>query len=136
MNEGQRAGPNATFEEATDLRVHVEALTLEAECLRQAIVRRDEELARRKSEVAGLTAERDALGARLRSVEASTIWRATSSLRILFARSPLLTRMGRRALKLVWWTLTLQLAAKLRARRSLEAETGTPALQASAQAPG
>jgi GT2 family glycosyltransferase len=62
------------------------------------------------------------LSERLAEIETSTFWRATEPLRRVLARAPGLTRWTRRGLKLVWWTLTLQLTRRLaELRRRAEA---------------
>ncbi len=50
------------------------------------------------------------------SYQSSAIWRATWPLRRLLDRHPGLARYGRRGLKAIWWTLTLQWKRQLRAR--------------------
>lgn len=46
---------------------------------------------------------------RLNAIEQSSSWRATEKLRHLFEAKPRLRRFARRSLKLVWWTVSLQL---------------------------
>jgi FkbM family methyltransferase len=60
--------------------------------------------------------------ARLSALETSTLWRITHQLRIFLAPYPGLRRMIRGALKLVWWTATLQLAHQLRRRWGKDGE--------------
>jgi hypothetical protein len=43
----------------------------------------------------------------------STSWRITWPLRVLLGRSPITARLLRRAATLAWWTITLQLRARL-----------------------
>ena len=50
----------------------------------------------------------------LRAIETSTLWRATAPLRAVASRWPGLTRRLSRALRLLYWTATLQLGARLR----------------------
>lgn len=68
------------------------------------------------SERIALRLERDHIAQRLAQIENSTIWRATDPLRRMLRGMPWLTRWTRRGLKLVWWTVTLQLPARLSAR--------------------
>ncbi|MEP3071931.1 glycosyltransferase [Maricaulis sp.] len=68
------------------------------------------------SERIALRMERDHVAQRLAQIENSTIWRATDPLRRMLRGMPWLTRWTRRGLKLVWWTVTLQLPARLSAR--------------------
>ncbi|WP_370365968.1 glycosyltransferase [Maricaulis sp.] len=68
------------------------------------------------SERIALRLERDHVAQRLEQIENSTIWRATDPLRRMLRGTPWLTRWTRRGLKLVWWTVTLQLPARLSAR--------------------
>ena len=48
--------------------------------------------------------------------QSSAIWRATWPLRRLLQDRPRVARTGRRALKAMWWTLTLQWPARMQAR--------------------
>ena len=68
---------------------------------------------------------------RLRAIEGSTLWRSVAPLRTLFARQPWLRRWTRRAAKLIWWTASGQVLAKLRARREMAAQ-GTIAVTSEA----
>jgi hypothetical protein len=52
--------------------------------------------------------------ARLNAIESSTTWRATALLRMGLARHPRTSAFVRRSMKLVWWTVSLQLVARLR----------------------
>lgn len=54
---------------------------------------------------------------RLHQIEMSTTWRLSGPLRSLGNRFPFLARGVRRAVKLVWWTATLQLPRRLRMRK-------------------
>jgi len=56
--------------------------------------------------------------ARVDALEASTIWRAAGPLRQFGNAFPATARLLRRGAKLAWWTLTLQLAERYRARRA------------------
>jgi glycosyltransferase involved in cell wall biosynthesis len=50
---------------------------------------------------------------------ASSSWRITAPLRNVLARRPRTARWMRRAAKLIWWSVTLQLFKRLRARRHI-----------------
>jgi hypothetical protein len=72
-------------------------------------------------------ASRDAANARAAQAEAearlaamlgSTTWRSISRLHAMVANKPRLRRFGRRIAKLVWWTVSLQLFARLAQRRA------------------
>ncbi|GAA4485923.1 methyltransferase domain-containing protein [Gluconacetobacter asukensis] len=54
---------------------------------------------------------------RLQAIENSSIWRGSAPVRHLIGRSPRFARAARILLKAAWWTLTGQLAARLRAWR-------------------
>ena len=55
---------------------------------------------------------------RMRDIETSTSWLLTAPMRAAFSGSQKFRTIVRRILKLVWWTLTLQLISKLKARWS------------------
>ena len=65
---------------------------------------------------ATLQAELRQLRLHLAAFEDSAIWRATWPLRRVLTGRPGLARLGRRALRAGWWTLTLQWPARLRER--------------------
>jgi ubiquinone/menaquinone biosynthesis C-methylase UbiE len=54
---------------------------------------------------------------RFRAIESSEMWHLTAPLRGFARTFPSLAILGRRSLKLVWWTLTLQLGRRLAQRR-------------------
>ncbi len=55
--------------------------------------------------------------ARLRAIDQSTMWRALFPVRAVLRHVPAGTRrFGRRALKVAWWTITLQLPKRMRER--------------------
>ena len=82
---------------------------LNAQC--QAAVRAGQELLQQRSVT-------EAYSSALNTITASTTWRMMAPVRAALSRCPGLARFGRRALKAVWWTLTGQLLARLRARRA------------------
>lgn len=57
----------------------------------------------------------------LNAIKVSTSWRLTSPLRRILDPYPKLARFGRRGLKLIWWTLSLQLMSRYRARLEIQA---------------
>ncbi|MBU6448554.1 MAG: methyltransferase domain-containing protein [Rhodospirillales bacterium] len=59
----------------------------------------------------------EAASLRLQQLENSTIWRMTAPIRKIGLRFPFLARNFRRVLKLLWWTVTLQIGARLKQRR-------------------
>jgi GT2 family glycosyltransferase len=74
-----------------------------------------------QAEAAQLKAARDDLACRLQQAEASehairnsTIWRVSAPLRHSLGEHDLLRKVARRGAKLVYWTITLQLARRLR----------------------
>ncbi|MCQ8278453.1 glycosyltransferase [Acetobacteraceae bacterium KSS8] len=72
----------------------------------------------------------DGLRAQLGAIENSVVWRASWPLRRMLDRHPRLARMGRRAAKAGWWTLTGQWKKRLAARRdwhALQAAQGSAA---------
>lgn len=50
------------------------------------------------------------------TIVSSTSWRLTSPLRAILSRMPRASRFGRRGLKAIWWTVSGQLPARIRAR--------------------
>ncbi|BDG71762.1 class I SAM-dependent methyltransferase [Roseomonas fluvialis] len=63
-------------------------------------------------------AARVAAEQRAEAIERSTSWRLTAPLRSLGNCFPSAARLGRRGAKLLWWTFTLQLPARLAKRRA------------------
>ncbi|MFC7552844.1 hypothetical protein ACFQU7_12125 [Pseudoroseomonas wenyumeiae] len=59
----------------------------------------------------------EAIASRLHNIEQSTIWRGSAPLRNVLSTMPGLRRLGRRGLRVAWWTVTLQLRRRLRQRR-------------------
>lgn len=83
----------------------------------------EDELRRTQADYVAADAERQALrveALRLRAIEQSSIWKATTPLRALMARIPGARSFVRRGLKAVWWTMTGQLGARLKARKAAE----------------
>ncbi len=77
------------------------------------------QLDQKHAELQHLQQELSAANSRLKAIEASRVWRTTAFLRDSSPgqRAPL--RWTRRVLRALWWTATLQLPSKLRARRRL-----------------
>jgi Methyltransferase domain/Glycosyl transferases group 1 len=80
--------------------------------------RLEESLAAHQSRLAQSEAAGEASELELETIRRSTSWRLTGPLRVIARRNPWLARRGQQALKLIWWTVTLQIAARLRARRA------------------
>ena len=111
--EAQHAELDAGFKE---LEAAVQAYRDHAGRLEADLADTQTAYARADSErIALRLAHRDAVD-RLAAIENSTFWRATDPLRRILARMPGLSRWGRRGLKLLWWTATLQLPARLAER--------------------
>ncbi|MDQ6675556.1 MAG: methyltransferase domain-containing protein [Chloroflexota bacterium] len=126
--------------------------TREAESWHRQLVQRSEEHELLAAGYEHLLGERDVFARELAAMIGSTSWRVTAPLRELTRRRPAFgapvrsilrghptsRRVLRRAKRLMWLTVTLQLpgriAGRLRARRTADAEltvlaTGTPAVQ-------
>jgi hypothetical protein len=65
-------------------------------------------------EIASLRRRLVEVTSELDNVHHSTAWRVVRAARHAASRSPRLTRLMLRAMQLVWWTLTLQLFARIR----------------------
>lgn len=151
-----RAAAEARAEEAglaaTTAQAERDAIAAERDALRRerdALKRQRAELARERDDLVdardGLAAERDALArareAAIRDAGAaraerdailhSTAWRLTAPLRAAAGLAPQpLRRLGRKSLQVAWWTMTLQLPARLRARRDAARLLAPPSPQA------
>lgn len=75
------------------------------------------EAAQARAEAAQARVETAAAQEQLRAIYQSTSWRLLEPAHRLGGRHPRLARLVRRGLKLVWWSVTLQLVGKLRERR-------------------
>ncbi|WP_440958858.1 glycosyltransferase [Oceanicaulis sp. LC35] len=83
----------------------------------------DAELRQTQADYVAADAERQALRVevnRLRAIEQSSIWKATTPLRAVLVRVPGVRNLVRRGLKAAWWTVTGQLGARLKARNAAE----------------
>jgi glycosyltransferase involved in cell wall biosynthesis/SAM-dependent methyltransferase len=94
------------------------------------------ELDRREAEIGALSVSANAAHVglhaalqRLDAIENSTSWRLTFPLRTRLVRNPALRRLIRGALKLGWWTVTLKLPAKLKARKRVLEAASEPVLE-------
>ena len=79
------------------------------------------QLAQTQADYVAADAERQALrveAVRLRAIEQSSIWKATTPLRAVMAQLPGVRNLVRRGLKATWWTVTGQLGARLKARKA------------------
>jgi GT2 family glycosyltransferase len=118
--EDQIAAKTAALDEAAAARDVSEVLAASVADLRaerrirmQQIV----DLHGRAALVPGLERTRDSLRAELDAILNSAFWRRTSPLRRRLAAYPRSRRFAVRGAKLLWWTMTLQLPRRLRARR-------------------
>lgn len=71
-------------------------------------------VAERDGQIAALNYEVAARDGTIRAIQSSFSWRLTRPLRRVFASYPQLGIVARRAAKLVWWALTLQLVKRMR----------------------
>ncbi|WP_421860372.1 glycosyltransferase [Oceanicaulis sp.] len=81
----------------------------------------EDELKSTQADFVAADSERQALRAeamRLKAIEDSSIWKATTPIRAVMARLPGVRNVIRRGLKAVWWTATGQIGARLRARKA------------------
>lgn len=81
----------------------------------------ESELQKTQADYVAADSERRALRAeamRLKAIEDSSIWKATTPLRAMMTRLPGVRNLVRRGLKAVWWTATGQISARLRARKA------------------
>jgi GT2 family glycosyltransferase len=88
-----------------------------SDALHNELVRTQGDYSTADAERLALRIERDRISARLQQIEASTTWRASAVLRSGLGKAPWLAAGIRRALKATWWTVTGQLARRLRERR-------------------
>lgn len=81
----------------------------------------ESQLTQTQADYVAADSERQALrveAVRLRAIEQSSIWKATTPLRAVMARLPGVRNLVRRGLKAAWWTMTGQLGARLKARKA------------------
>ncbi|HET6305977.1 MAG TPA: glycosyltransferase, partial [Rhodopila sp.] len=114
----------ASPDEASDPPVEAAALSREIGRLRAGMGRLRSELGRADAELRQARGERDALRRAVDAYEGSTSWSLTAPLRRLGGQFPRIARLSRRTAKLVWWTATLQVGRRLRARRRWLGATG------------
>jgi len=88
------------------------------------------ELAESRAELAESRRLAADLGAHIEKIRTSTLWRLTGPFRVLGRRFPALAWAGERLVRVLYWTVTLQLPARLRERSAyrrmiarLDAET-------------
>lgn len=101
--------------EAVTRRVAAHVVALQAE--QRLTAMRLQELEREAIRAAGLAQERDYLLGQLELIRGSSWWRATAPMRTLLDGRPRLRQLLRRSARLFWWTISLQLPARLRNRR-------------------
>jgi len=102
-------------------REDLEAVQQEVTAVREALQEASETAQRHEARAAAIAAERDAIHGRLTAIETSTVWKATFPLRRSLTATPRLRRLGRRTVKLAWWTTTGQLVRRMREWRQLRA---------------
>ncbi len=128
-----RAEVGAARAEAEALRGSLARSEHEGEALRDALRTTQQDAAAAQvaaaAEQARLTSSRDdavreaaSLELRLRAIEQSTVWKASWPLRRFAQRHPAAARLARRLLQGLWWTVTLQLPARIRMWRRARAE--------------
>jgi len=118
------------LEDAAQARGELETLDQDFKSLEQSVEAYKNEvtdlegcLRQTQADYVAADAERQALrveAVRLRAIEQSSIWKATTPLRAIMARLPGVRSFVRRGLKAVWWTVTGQLGARLKARKAAE----------------
>ena len=106
--------------ELDELRAEAAGLVRERDEARKEVGELEIDLAATKSELFERTHDAAVLGDRLSVIEVSTTWRMTSGLRSFLGRHRRLGRAARRGVRLIYWTVTLQLATRLRARTQSE----------------
>jgi hypothetical protein len=87
-----------------------------------------------RTEVEALQAALAALSKQLDAIRSSTSWRLTGPMRHLLAGHPRVARLGRRGLKLAWWTAAWQLPARYRTWSMQRAAAAQPQLALTAPA--
>jgi GT2 family glycosyltransferase/SAM-dependent methyltransferase len=106
----------------------IDQAEIESETLRSELARVRTELSTAQSDaLAHRAAQAEAVAraerlaqeaeARLRAVHSSTSWRLLQPARVVANRYPRFAGFARNTLRLVWWTLTLQLGSRLRSLR-------------------
>lgn len=91
----------------------------EATELNQRLSSHASELAQIRTEAAELRQANEGILQELTSIYASSSWKMMVPLQRALTRTPLLRRTGRRVAKVVWWTATGQIGARVRARNAL-----------------
>lgn len=129
LQEAARATQDALQEALNSVQQEVVAV-------REALQEVSETAQRHEARAAVIAAERDALHGRLTAIETSTVWKATLPLRRSLTAAPRLRRLGRRTIKLAWWTTTGQLVRRMREWRQLRnPQTARPPVEPRHEAP-
>ncbi|WP_160299826.1 glycosyltransferase [Belnapia sp. F-4-1] len=125
----------AALSETQRLKELIDVLAAESEARRVALVagaRWAREMEVIASRVPELEAQLQTMASRVPGLEAqlqtvlfSGTWRATQPIRKALEHSPGVRRVARRAVKAVWWTVTLQLPSRLASRRAAAASLAT-----------
>lgn len=122
----QEAALAAKAAELADVRARLQAIEQEQAAEMSALRRTEEELRQHLADaniaLASKHAEADHLAMRVATAQAdlsrllnSVSWRITAPLRAVASRHPGFGRWARRGLRLAWWTVTLQLRARVQA---------------------
>jgi hypothetical protein len=111
-------------EETAGLRAQLAQRMSETAALWSDLDRYAQETVDLQAEIARKTADIEHLSVRHSEVLASTSWHVTAPLRRVGDMMPTVAFYLRRLLQLTWWTVTFQLAPRLRARRTRLVEAG------------
>ena len=112
-----------------------EQATHQCDTLRQQLAEMGAVLAAHERSVEQARNEANGLAHRLHQIESSSIWRAAYPARQVGVRFPSVARGLRRSMKLVWWTVTLQLPRRYRLWRDHRALRLNPPMVAPPPAP-
>lgn len=101
----------------TEAQTSSATLRLELDASHAVVARLDAEWQRARAHAQQASDQARITAEKLAALEASSSWRATAPLRKALAGRPRTARFTRRIAKLIWWSVTLQLVKRLRARR-------------------
>ncbi|HKS89461.1 MAG TPA: methyltransferase domain-containing protein [Stellaceae bacterium] len=111
--QAQQAAERLTEQQARNHAEAISAVETEAAAAKAQTARLAAELSGERAQAHRLEQDLAELRATLEAVYASTSWRMLRPAHRLGRRFPWLARFTRRSIKLVWWTLTLQLGTRL-----------------------
>ncbi|MBA4142213.1 MAG: hypothetical protein H0X43_04220 [Nitrosospira sp.] len=99
----------------------------------RAVTERDKQIANleqaldeRERHIVNISQAQSEINSRITAIENSTFWKITFPLRRALTGKPTLTTFSKRAVKIVWWSLTFQLANRLRKRAGYPSRIATP----------